>query len=121
MAIVSSITLTSKTPSVLTLSVVDANNSNAVIPGTISNIVLSSADSTQDTAVADSSVLNGVDVTPVSNSGGTSIGASVTFTSTALQADGVTPVVSGTFTAILAVTNNVSGGSTLNPTLVFNQ
>jgi hypothetical protein len=119
MTIISSLNLTSIAPVVLTLSVVDQNNANAVIPGTLSAITLTPADPTQDVALADATVPNGVDVHAVSDTGGTTVTATAAFTSTALKADG-TPVVTGTFTATLTIANNIVVAA-VNPLLVFNQ
>ena len=114
MAIVSTATLTSLVAETFPLSVVDSNNNNKVITGTLSNISVVSADSTQDTAVVNGT---GVDVDAVSETGGTTVTATATFVSDKMKADGVTPIVSGTFTSVLTIVNNV----VVNAVLVFNQ
>lgn len=120
MAIVSNLTLTSVAPVELSMSVVDANNNNAVIAGVLSGLTYSPTDATQDLAVPDTTNLLGVDIHAVSLTGGTSLVATGLFVSTALQADGVTPVVNATLTATLVIVNAVVVAA-LNPTLVFNQ
>lgn len=119
MAIVTSLNLTSLAPVELTVSVADANNGNAPIAGILSGLTYTPADPAQDIAVVDESDPLGVDIHAVSLQGGTSVTGSGTFVSTALNPDG-TPVLSGTMTGTLVITNNVVV-AVLNPVLVFNQ
>lgn len=118
MSIVKSLTLTSLVAQVLKMSVVDQNNNNEAIPGTLSNLVVTSADPAQDTVGVDASDPESVDVDAVSTSGGTTVTATANFTSTKLGPDGTTPVLNNiSLTATLTLINSVAA----NPALVFNQ
>lgn len=117
MSIVKQLTLTSLVAQVLQLSLVDTNNNNQVIPGKLSNIVVTSADPATATAVPDTTDPISVDVDAVTQTGSTTVTATADFVSDKLQADGVTPVVSGNFTATLAIVNNVA----VVAALAFNQ
>lgn len=116
---VKNLTLTSVAPVELSITVVDANNGNAPIAGFLSGLSYSS-DATQDIAVVDAADPLGVDIHAVSLQGGTSVVGTGTFVSTALQADNVTPLFSGTVTGTLVLVNNIVV-AILNPVLAFNQ
>jgi hypothetical protein len=116
MAILNSLTLTDRNPVTLHLSVVDENNKNAVIPGVLSNILVSPGDATKDTAILNPTVAQGVDVEAVSADGGTTVNATGDFKSDAAKPDG-TPEVSGNFSAVLTVVNNI----VVKAAMVFNQ
>lgn len=119
MAQITSLTLISTAPVTLSMTVVDANNGNAEIAGTLTGLTYTPADPAQDIAVVDPAVATEVDVHAVTNTGGTSIAASGTFVSTLTKADG-TPAFSGSVTGTLALVNNVPV-AVLNPVLAFNQ
>ena len=119
MAIVSNLTLTSTAPVTLSMTVVDSNNGNAEIAGTLSGLAYVATDPSQDIAVVDPTVATEVDIHAVTPSGGTTITATGTFVSTLLKADG-TPAFSGTVTGTLVLVNNVPV-AVLNPVLAFNQ
>lgn len=104
---VSSLTLKSLVALLVPFAIVDANNGNQPIPGTYSNEAITSTDPTQDTAsIPDPSQQNAL-LDAITPQGGTTVNLSVQFSSTKMQPDGVTPVVSGTFTATLTLVNNV--------------
>lgn len=105
MQIVSSLTLTSLLPQILLLAVIDQNNSNSVIPGKLSNIVVTPADPAQDSA--DSDGTGNVTVDALVPTGGTTVSATADFVSDKVLPDGVTPVVSGNFSVVLTLVNNV--------------
>jgi hypothetical protein len=119
MAIISSLTLTSVAPVTLSMSVVDANNNNALIAGTLSGLAYTPTDSAQDIAVPDLTVATDVDIHAVTDTGGTTITAIGTFVSTSLNPDG-TPKVNGKVTGTLVLVNNIPV-AVLNPVLAFNQ
>ena len=112
------LTLTSTAPVTLNMTVVDANNNNALIAGTLSGLAYVPADPTQDIAVVDPTVATEVDVHAVTNTGGTTVTGTGTFVST-LQTNGV-PAFSGTVTGTLVLVNNIPV-AVLNPVLAFNQ
>lgn len=105
MQIVSSLTLTSLLPQILQLAVIDQNNNNSIIPGTLSNIIVTPADAAQDSAASDAT--GNVTVDALVPTGGTTVSATADFTSDKVQPDGVTPVVSGNFSVVLTLINNV--------------
>lgn len=119
MAIISNLTLVSTAPVTLFMTVVDANNANALIAGTLSGLTYTPGDAGQDIAVVDPVDPLSVDVHAVTNTGGTSVAASGQFTSTLTNPDG-TPVFSGTVTGTLVLVNNIPV-AVLNPVLAFNQ
>lgn len=119
MSIVTNLTLTSVAPVTLNMVVGDANNNNAPIAGVLSNLTYN-VDATQDIAVVDSANPLEVDIHAVSLQGGSTVTATGTFVSTALQADGKTLLFSGTVTGTLVLVNNISV-VVLNPVLTFNQ
>ena len=119
MAQVTNLTLTSVAPVELSLTVVDANNSNAPIAGVLSGLSYA-VDATQDIAVVDATDPLSVDIHAVSLQGGSTVTGTGTFVSTALQADGITPLFSGTVTGTLVLVNNIPV-VVLNPVLAFNQ
>lgn len=119
MAQISTLTLTSAAPVTLSMTVVDANNGNAEIAGTLSGLTYTPADPAQDIAVVDPAVATEVDVHAVTNTGGTTVAASGTFVSTLTNTDG-TPAFSGTVTGSLVLVNNIPV-AVLNPVLAFNQ
>lgn len=116
---VTSLTLTSTAPVTLSMSVVDANNGNTPIAGTLSGLTYTPSDPSQDLAVVDLNDATEVDVHAVTNTGGTTVAASGTFVSTLTKTDG-TPAFSGTVTGSLVLVNNIPI-AVLNPVLVFNQ
>ena len=120
MAILTSLALTSVAPVDLAMVVCDANNNNAPIAGVLTGVTYTPTDPTQDIAVPDPVTPNEVDIHAVSLTGGTVVTANGTFVSTALQADGKTPVFSGPVSGTLTVTNNIPA-PTLSPVLTFNQ
>lgn len=119
MAQVTNLTLTSTAPVTLNMTVVDANNNNAPIAGVLSGLSYA-GDNTQDIGVVDPNNPLEVDIHAVSLTGGSSLVGTGTFVSTALQADGITPLFSGTVTGTLVIVNNVVV-AILNPVLAFNQ
>lgn len=119
MSQVQNLTLISTAPVALFMAVVDANNNNAPIAGTLTNLVYTPADPTQDIAVVDPNDDTEVDVHAVTNTGGTTVAASGNFVST-LQKDDGTPAFSGSVTGQLVLVNNIPV-AVLNPVLTFNQ
>lgn len=119
MSIVTSLTLTSLAPQTFKMIVVDANNANSPIGGVLSGLTYN-ADATQDIAVVDPADPLSVDIHAVSQQGGTAVTGSGTFVSTALQPDGVTPLVNGIVTGTLVLVNNIVV-AIVNPVLTFNQ
>jgi hypothetical protein len=120
MAILTSLTLTSTAPVDLAMVVVDANNNNTPIAGTLTGVSYTLADPTQDAAVPDPVTPNEVDIHAILLTGGTVVTATGTFVSTAVGTDGKTPLFSGTVTGTLTLVNNIPA-TTLAPVLTFNQ
>lgn len=119
MAQVTTLTLTSTAPVTLSMTVVDANNNNAEIAGTLSGLTYSVSDASQDVAVVDPANPLEVDIHAVTNTGGTSVVGSGTFVSTLKDTNG-NPAFSGTVTGTLVLVNNIPV-AVLNPVLAFNQ
>lgn len=103
---VSSLTLTSLAPVTLTLAVIDENNNNQVIPGTLSNIKPVVGDPAQDSAVADSGGASEVAFGAITRTGGTTVNTTADFVSEEKDANG-SPIVSGNFPCTLTIVNNV--------------
>jgi len=119
MAAVSTLTLTSTAPVTLNMTVTDGPG-GPEIAGTLTGLTYTPADPTQDIAVVDPTVATEVDVHAVTNTGGTTVTGSGSFTSTLLGTDGKTPAFSGTVTGQLVLVNNIPV-KVLNPVLTFNQ
>lgn len=117
---VTSLTLTSTAPVTLSCTVVDANNNNTEIAGTLSALSFNPADAIQDIAVVDPTNPLDVDVHAVSNTGGTTVTGTGTFISTLLGTDGKTPAFNGPVTGTLVLVNNIPV-KVLAPVLAFNQ
>lgn len=75
-----SLTLTDKDVHTGLLSVTDSLTGNT-LTGTLSNIVVTDSDTTQDTASSDTTKPNTIDVQAVSNSGGSVVSVTADFTS----------------------------------------
>lgn len=103
---ISSLTLTSLTPLSVPFAVVDANNANTPIPGAYSGLSISVSDPAQGTAAIPDPSQQNASIDALTEAGTFTVTLTGTFASTKLKADG-TPLVSGTFTATLTVTNNV--------------
>src|ERR1700748_1052692 len=88
MAVVTNLTLTSTAPVELSMSVLDANNNNAVIAGTLSGLSYN-VDATQDIAVVDPNDPLSVDIHAVAPQGGSTVTATGNFVSTLLGSDGI--------------------------------
>lgn len=117
---ITKLTLVSTAAVTLSMTVVDANNGNAPIAGTLSGLSYVPGDSSQDLAVVDPNDPLSVDVHAVSNGGGTNLVATGNFVSTLQKPDGTGPAFSGTVTGTLVIVNNIPV-AVLNPVLAFNQ
>lgn len=119
MAVVKNLTLTSTAPVTLNMTVTDGDG-GPEIAGVLSGLSYAPADPAQDIAVVDPAVATEVDVHAVTNTGGTTVTGSGSFTSTLLGVDGKTPAFTGTVTGQLILVNNIPV-KVLNPVLAFNQ
>lgn len=106
MPTVNSVNFTALTPDQGIIAVVDTANGNAILLGTLANLVAVPSDQTVDTASIDPAVANTLDVTPISNTGSSMITVKGDFTST-----GNAGITDGTvFPGIrvqVAATNNI--------------
>jgi|GEM_PF-5330439 len=110
MASINSITLTDNQPHTGLITVVDGNGNSYT--GTLSNVVVTPTDPTQDTAKVDSTTPNTIDVQEASPTGGTTISVTADFTSqgNATPAAGSTaiPIADGTVFPALVVPGGVT-------------
>src|ERR1700748_511385 len=88
MSVVTNLTLTSTAPVELSMTVLDANNNNSVIAGTLSGLSYN-VDATQDIAVVDPNDPLSVDIHAVAPQGGSTVTATGNFVSTLLGSDGI--------------------------------
>lgn len=119
MAQVTSLTLTSAAPVTLNMTVLDANNNNAILAGVLSGLTYD-VDATQDIAVLDPNDPLSVDIHAVAPQGGATVTGTGNFVSTLQKADGSGPAFSGQITGTLVLVNNIVV-AVLAPFLGFNQ
>lgn len=101
------LTLSNRDPLTLKVSVVDENNKNAQIPGTLTNLQVVPADPAQDSGKPnDADPNNAIDVEAVASDGGTSVNVTGDFISTDLKPD-QTPVINGPVTGTLTLLNDI--------------
>lgn len=104
---IKNLTLENHDPKTLALSVVDANNKNAVIPGVLSNILVVVSDASQDTAGPNAdNPTAAIDVEALTDTGGTDVTVTADFTSTETNPDS-TPKVSGPVSGVITLLNNI--------------
>ncbi len=102
-----SLTLTDRLPKILLLSVIDENNNDTKIPGTLSNITPGVPDISQDTASAGAVGSDTISVQAVSGVGGTTLTVTADFVSDAKNADGTPELSLPGLSLSLTLTNNV--------------
>ncbi len=83
-----SLTLTDRLPKILLLSVIDENNNDTKIPGTLSNITPGVPDTSQDTTSLSDAAIAAISVQAVSGVGGTTLTVTADFASDAKNLDG---------------------------------